>query len=435
MKIIFASLPNFGQFNIAFTIANKLTNEINEKIIFMTGDDRKHIIKSNNNIEFISMGKMETMSNINPELIYNEKKSPDMFIESEVFLKYILSKDSYEEPFKKMETFIKKDNDKYLLIIDVLTFFALDIAYKYNIPFVVLCPIDPSNFFVSKLPWKYPSILEPYGCNSIDIIKHKIELNLYTIYNLIFRGLGNNRINLTGTFNSPEKILRSSKGIICSNIWGVVEPFDHPYNLHMVGSIIENEKFNKNNEIIKWINEDNKNVILVSFGSIANLNFNIINNLRIAFKNIVEKYNVKILWKLKNNINNLDINCKNIKIIEWIPSMKQLLNSRKVILNIHHGGANSFQEALYYGIPQIIIPFWSDCYGIARRCKEIGLGLTINNSRNFNIKEIEYIIETMLTNENYTKTSKFWKKRCLREGGLDKAIDIIKNVLNDILEE
>lgn len=435
MKIIFASLPNFGQFNIAFTIANKLTNEINEKIIFMTGDDKKHIIKSNSSIEFISMGKMETMTNINPELIYNEKKSPDMFIESEVFLKYILSKDSYEEPFKKMEKIIKKNNDKYLLIIDILTFFALDIAYKYNIPFIVLCPVDPSNFFVSKLPWTYPGILEPYGCNNFDIIKHKIELHLYTIYNLIFRGLGNYRIELTGTFNPPEKILRKSKSIICSNIWGPVKPFDHPYNLHMVGSIIEHNDFNENNEIIKWINEDNNNVILVSFGSIANLNFNIINNLIIAFKNIVEKYNVKILWKLKNNINNLDINCKNIKIIDWIPSMKQLLTSGKIILNIHHGGANSFQEALYYGIPQFIIPFWSDCYGVARRCTELGLGMTLRDSRNFKSQEIEFIIEKMLVDEKYMRTSKIWKKKCLRGGGLNKAIDIIKNVLNDILEE
>lgn len=364
MQIIFATLPNLGQFNLMFSIANKLSNEIkNEEIYFATCDSKKEILQFNNKINFISMGKMNTMNNINPEKIYSSIKAPNMFIESEILLTQLLSKDSYEEPYKNMENFIKKDlkQKNILLIIDVLTFFGLDIAKKYNIPYIVISPMDPSTFLTSKLPWSYPMVFEPYYSTVFDIIKHKIELNFYMFYNIIFRKLGYSRIELTGGFNNPERILRDSNAIICSNIWGPIEPFDHPFNLFMVGSIIEGNP-NYNDNIIDWINKNNKNVIVVSFGSIAELSPKIIENLYTAFEKIVKQYNLKILWKLKNS--NIEfINNDNIKIINWIPSIKEVLNNKKIILNIHHGGANSFQEALFYGIPQIIIPFWSDCYG------------------------------------------------------------------------
>lgn len=431
MKIIFVTLSNFGQFNIIFSIANELSKKINnEEILFITGDNKKEIIEKNKKIKFISIGKMETINNINPEMIY--KKPADMFTESEVLFKYLLSEDVYEDPYNQMIKFMEKkifNITDCLMIIDVITFFALDFANKYNIPYIVTCPVDPSGFFTSSLNWSYPSIFDPYDSSFLNIIKNKIEIKLYIIYNILFRKLGNTRFKLTGSFESPENLLRKSEAIICTNIWGPVEPFDHPHNLHMVGTILEGNTYMDNTDLIKWINKDSRNVILVCFGTIATLTPDIINNLRMAFINITNNYNIKILWKLKNN----DIKfTDNIKVIDWIPSIKEILDNEKIILNIHHGGANSFQEALYYGVRQLIIPFWSDCYGIARRAVEIGVALTVKDSRNFDHKEIENNIETLLDDNKFEKKCNYFKNKCRKTKGLEKSVKIIENVLDDL---
>ena len=45
---------------------------------------------------------------------------------------------------------------------------------------------------------------------------------------------------------------------------------------------------------------------------------------------------------------------------------------------MHHGGANSFHEALAAGVPQVICPRWLDTYEFARRAEWLGVGVMGN---------------------------------------------------------
>jgi MGT family glycosyltransferase len=61
----------------------------------------------------------------------------------------------------------------------------------------------------------------------------------------------------------------------------------------------------------------------------------------------------------------------NVYLNSWFPQPAVL---RACQLFIHHGGNNSFCEALYFGLPSLIIPYCWDGHDNARRAEEVGVG-------------------------------------------------------------
>ncbi|HEX5844560.1 MAG TPA: glycosyltransferase [Pseudomonas sp.] len=61
----------------------------------------------------------------------------------------------------------------------------------------------------------------------------------------------------------------------------------------------------------------------------------------------------------------------NVYLDSWFPQPAVL---RECQLFIHHGGNNSFCEALYFGLPSLIIPYCWDGHDNARRAEEVGVG-------------------------------------------------------------
>ncbi|WP_085722918.1 glycosyltransferase [Pseudomonas sp. R37(2017)] len=61
----------------------------------------------------------------------------------------------------------------------------------------------------------------------------------------------------------------------------------------------------------------------------------------------------------------------NVYLDSWFPQPAVL---RECQLFIHHGGNNSFCEALYFSLPSIVIPYCWDGHDNARRAEETGVG-------------------------------------------------------------
>lgn len=61
----------------------------------------------------------------------------------------------------------------------------------------------------------------------------------------------------------------------------------------------------------------------------------------------------------------------NVYLDSWFPQPAVL---RECQLFVHHGGNNSFCEALYFGLPSIVIPYCWDGHDNARRAEETGVG-------------------------------------------------------------
>ncbi|KAJ2976502.1 hypothetical protein NQ176_g4916 [Zarea fungicola] len=101
---------------------------------------------------------------------------------------------------------------------------------------------------------------------------------------------------------------------------------------------------------------------------------------------------LRVLWKLKQDLNISKaygtgpgsqlydvigpwIEKGNVKIVDWLEAEPvSILATGKIICSVNHGGAGTFSEAVCFGIPQVVLPVWTDCFDYANRVEMLGIG-------------------------------------------------------------
>lgn len=98
---------------------------------------------------------------------------------------------------------------------------------------------------------------------------------------------------------------------------------------------------------------------------------------------------LQVLWKLKrkeeysvvgpgSRIYELlgeELDTGKVKVVEWFDAEPMaVLEMPTMVCAVHHGGANSFLEAVSAGVPQVVLPVWMDTYDFARRAEILGIG-------------------------------------------------------------
>ncbi|KAK3294448.1 uncharacterized protein B0H64DRAFT_418347 [Chaetomium fimeti] len=64
-----------------------------------------------------------------------------------------------------------------------------------------------------------------------------------------------------------------------------------------------------------------------------------------------------------------------VRIVDWLEAEPMaVLETGVVVCAVHHGGANSFLEAVCAGVPQVVLPVWMDTFDFARRAELLGIG-------------------------------------------------------------
>ena len=67
----------------------------------------------------------------------------------------------------------------------------------------------------------------------------------------------------------------------------------------------------------------------------------------------------------------------NVYLGDWFPQPSVVEQSA---LFIHHGGNNSFCEALYHGVPSLVMPYCWDGHDNAQRAEATGTGMRIGRA-------------------------------------------------------
>lgn len=80
-----------------------------------------------------------------------------------------------------------------------------------------------------------------------------------------------------------------------------------------------------------------------------------------------------------------------VRVEEWIePQALAVLQHPNIFVSVHHGGANSFHEACYAGVPQIIHPQWYDLYTNAVRAEWLGIGVHANKGHDAEFHDVQF---------------------------------------------
>ena len=115
----------------------------------------------------------------------------------------------------------------------------------------------------------------------------------------------------------------------------------------------------------------------------------------------------------------------NFIVREYVPQLDIL---QRAALFISHGGMNSVSEALYYGVPLVVIPQSADQPWVARQVKRLGAGKIIRRTH-VSASRLRSVAEEVLTRATYAQKSRQVGETLREAGGPQRAAGAIQQLL------
>ncbi|HXU59298.1 MAG TPA: glycosyltransferase [Verrucomicrobiae bacterium] len=166
-------------------------------------------------------------------------------------------------------------------------------------------------------------------------------------------------------------------------------------------------------------NED-KPLIYVSFGSLGAADVDLYKRMIALFAKLPYRF----LMNLGDYIGEYASPPPNVHIESWYPQPAVI---PEVDLFIHHGGNNSFNEALYFGKPAIIMPYCWDGLDNAARITDTGYGADLPRYK-WSDRALVSTIERLLADKKMAKRLQVLSRHMQKARGTDKAADLILKV-------
>ncbi|CAH0391321.1 unnamed protein product [Bemisia tabaci] len=183
-----------------------------------------------------------------------------------------------------------------------------------------------------------------------------------------------------------------------------------------------------------WLDGAEEGVIYFSFGSnirVESMPAEVLRNFLKVFRELSPRY--RVVWKAKFEAAAPDIP-QNILMESWLPQHGILVHP-KVKLFITHGGFQSLQEAMHYGVPTVGIPRYGDQHCLVSKMVDAGIGVRLHLNDLYSSEKIKEAIEEVLHGARYSKNAKklsaishdfssvaldkatFWVEHVARHGG------------------
>lgn len=116
----------------------------------------------------------------------------------------------------------------------------------------------------------------------------------------------------------------------------------------------------------------------------------------------------------------------NILVREYAP-YSQLFPKSKLV--VHHGGVGTTGQAMYAGVPQLIIPHLGDQWDNGSRIQSLRLGETLP-SKEYNVEAAEKLIRDLLSDQSLADRARSVAKVMNLENGAKSAADVIEATIN-----
>ncbi|XP_030836546.1 UDP-glucuronosyltransferase 2B1 isoform X2 [Strongylocentrotus purpuratus] len=140
-------------------------------------------------------------------------------------------------------------------------------------------------------------------------------------------------------------------------------------------------------------------VIILSLGTYVKVMPQRLNDL---FASVFAKLPQKVVWQLPDN--STTTLSPNIRTMGWLPQ-NDLLGHPKTKLFIYQGGNNGLYEALYHGVPTLVLPVFADQLCVASRVLEKGMGSYLD-IHTLTAEGVYDAIKMILSNNTYAETAK-----------------------------
>ncbi|MCY8956157.1 glycosyl transferase [Bacillus cereus] len=196
--------------------------------------------------------------------------------------------------------------------------------------------------------------------------------------------------------------------------------FDESYKF--VGPSIATRK-----EIGSFPIEDLKNekVVFISMGTVFNEQPELYEKCFEAFKDI--DATVILVVGKKINISQFKNIPYNFKVYNYVPQLEVLKHTDVFVT---HGGMNSSSEALYYGVPLVVVPVTGDQPLVAKRVAEVGAGIRLNR-KELTPKLLREAVKKVMDDVTFKEKSRKVGESLRDAGGYKKAIEEIEQFMSN----
>ncbi|KAL4777237.1 hypothetical protein BDW60DRAFT_202148 [Aspergillus nidulans var. acristatus] len=224
-------------------------------------------------------------------------------------------------------------------------------------------------------------------------------------------------------------------------------PFDVPDNVVPCGPILLPVAPVKTQdpEMFAWLHRGP--TVLINLGTLYAPNPSVVLEIATGVKAFLASCSdrkIQVLWKLPKHPHDQDeiyaqsvtplqkeMEADQVRIRSWFEvEPLAMLETGQIVCSVHHGGANSWYEAIQNGVPHVVLPAWQDCYENAARAEWLGIGVYGNKSRAPDIsgKELSKALTKVLGNKSYLEKAAQLQKLCQQKEGRVEAADRIADL-------
>ncbi|KAL4778686.1 diacylglycerol acyltransferase-domain-containing protein [Aspergillus varians] len=224
-------------------------------------------------------------------------------------------------------------------------------------------------------------------------------------------------------------------------------PFQIPDNVVACGPILLPVASVKTQdpELFSWLHQ--APTVLINLGTLYAPDPSVVLEIAMGIKTFLEYRSdrkIQVLWKLPKHPHDQgeiytqsviplqkELDTDQVRIQSWFEvEPLAMLETGQVVCSVHHGGANSWYEAIQNGIPHVILPAWQDCYENAARAEWLGIGVYANKTRAPDIsgQELSRALIKVLGNGSYLQKAAKLQKLCQQKEGRVAAAERIADL-------
>ena len=274
--------------------------------------------------------------------------------------------------------------------------------------------------------WPFPSIMSTFSENMSFIERltnFLIEMTLEVMFKILLLFImRTNNYACWSYYGYTVPQTHYFPTIVVSAI-GIEYPRTHSPLTEYVGPLIPKVLDPLPGELQTWLDAKTpSSVVYVSMGSV----FLISRECAEAIVNGIPD-NYSVLWSM--NVRNqaavegLEIDMTRFYILKWVPQTT-VLSHAAIAMAILHGGAGGVHQALYFGVPLIIIPLSSDQMGNAIRVQDSGAGIMLDHDK-ITAEVVQESVQSVASG-NYRKEAERLRTLFLRAGGVERAAELVE---------
>ncbi|KAI0458272.1 hypothetical protein F5B21DRAFT_460430 [Xylaria acuta] len=301
-------------------------------------------------------------------------------------------------------------------------------ARKLKRKYAVLSPCTLAEGLISEQPWlaaywKYPAFSTgfPYPLPWTYLVE-----NCYTKWTIDSAAHDPQvkAINQVRSAQGLHEPLGSFtpwvKGVphICPSLPEIDLPLSWPPNVHNCGPImLPSPPITETDpDLLAWLQK--RPTVLMALGTHFEAYAATVREQAVGLRVLLDaRPDIQVLWKLKTEetsegdgkeslkaILGEEIENGRVRIESWLkPDPAAILRSGHVICAVHHGGANSYFEATWAGIPHVILAMWYDTFDYATRIEYLGIGVYGNRAagRNCVVNSENYQAPLMVDGQEF----------------------------------